>query len=103
MVKLWYIKVWINSALVGVNSLDFILGLNSQDLFLLQYKYPIHLDDLRICWKEVLPFFGWYHCNDFAIFQEIDDLLSGGLTDQDESDVLAELDEIIGVSSTDKV
>ena len=32
--------------------------------------------------------------------QEIDDLLSGGLTDEDESDVLAELDQIIQVSDT---
>lgn len=30
--------------------------------------------------------------------REIDELLSGGLTDEDESDVLAELDEIIGLT-----
>lgn len=34
----------------------------------------------------------------FFILQEIDDLLSGGLTSQDEDDVLAELDAIVQVN-----
>ncbi|XP_052823583.1 charged multivesicular body protein 6-A [Octopus bimaculoides] len=46
---------------------------------------------------EVKFFYHWCHCYKHSIKyqQEIDDLLAGGLTEEDEDDVLAELDALI--------